>query len=177
MFALRRVCAKPLTYTARRGNATVQAAAEATRTASSPPPPTPAVEGAPKSAAQVEGETAPKTGGRNVRRRRQRPNISLDKPKEWNRPIAKGVIPAYDEALKVIQMDSELLMAEAEEIRTDIQKAEAAEVRNDQELEKMRKRLNILEVQSRANLPEIRWKFVNAMGAYFCITVYQFLMN
>lgn len=166
MFALRRVCAKPLTYTARRGNATVQAAAEATRPSSTPPPPPPAVEGAPKSAAQAEGEAAPKTGGRNVRRRRQRPNISLEKPKEWNRPVAKGVIPAYDEALKVIQKDSELLMAEAEELRADIQKAETAVARNDEQLEKMRKRLNILEVQSRANLPEVRWKFVNAMGAY-----------
>ncbi|KAF4605629.1 hypothetical protein EYR40_004416 [Pleurotus pulmonarius] len=165
MFALRRVCTKPLTYTAaRRGNATVQAATEATRTAPTPPPLTPVVEGTPKAAGQAEGEITPKTGGRNVRRRRQRPNISLEKPKEWNRPIAKGVIPAYDEALKVIQEDSKLLIAEAEALRSSIQLAETADVRNDERLEKMRKKLNILEVQSRANLPEVRWKFVNAMG-------------
>ncbi|KAG5220542.1 PEBP protein [Salix suchowensis] len=46
-------------------------------------------------------------------------------------------------------------MAEAEELRADIRKAETAAVRNDEELEKMRKKLNILEVQSRANLPEM----------------------
>ena len=37
----------------------------------------------------------------------------------------------------------------------------------DEELEKMLEKLNIIEVQSEVNLPDVRWKVNNAMGTLF----------
>lgn len=37
----------------------------------------------------------------------------------------------------------------------------------DEELEKMLEQLNIVEVQSEVNLPDVRWKVNNAMGTSF----------
>jgi large subunit ribosomal protein L35 len=34
-------------------------------------------------------------------------------------------------------------------------------------LEKMREKLYILQVQSQINLPEVRWRVANSMGAFF----------
>ena len=112
----------------------------------------------------------------------------------WNRPLKKGVVPAYDLALATLTKDSLLLKAEAKQMRYDISKKEAdyqklkiklenlpnegtvseerialnEELRTlDEELEKMLEKLNIVEVQSEVNLPDVRWKVNNAMGILF----------
>ncbi|KAH6917704.1 phosphatidylethanolamine-binding protein [Coprinopsis sp. MPI-PUGE-AT-0042] len=100
-----------------------------------------------------------------------RPDISLSKPKAWNTPLAPGVIPAYDLALEVLKKDCEGLKVEIAELKKKIEERERAEGGEngeaytvDLELEKMRQRLHILEVQSEVNLPDVRWKVANAMG-------------
>ena len=112
----------------------------------------------------------------------------------WNRPLKKGVVPAYDLALATLTKDSLLLKANAKQMRFEISKKEAnyqklkvkleklpneeilSEERNslneemrtlDEELEKMLEKLNIIEVQSEVNLPDVRWKVNNAMGTFF----------
>ena len=99
-------------------------------------------------------------------------------------------------ALKVIKTDSIRLKEEAKELRTRIGLAEntfqelsakAKELSEDsqekqslieevnlldEQLEAMRVKLNILEVQSEINLPDVRWRVANAMGqlpfCFFC---------
>jgi large subunit ribosomal protein L35 len=120
----------------------------------------------------------------------KRPAISLESPRTWNRPLKKGVVPAYDLALAALTKDSLLLKAEAKQMRRDIsekeenyqklkvelENEESVEKRSslnekmqtlDEELEKMLEKLNIVEVQSEVNLPDVRWKVNNAMGTLF----------
>lgn len=124
----------------------------------------------------------------------KRPAISLESPRVWNRPLKKGVVPAYDLALATLTKNSLLLKTEAMKMRFNISKKEekyqklkaeleklpneetVSEERNslneemrtlDEELEKMLEKLNIIEVQSEVNLPDVRWKVNNAMGTLF----------
>lgn len=110
------------------------------------------------------------TKGRTRRGRlvTRRPDISLEKPREWKRPIAFGVLPAYDEALRYIMKDSSALKKEAEGLRTSIKKEEGNSDRDEVALEKLRAKLNVLEVQSEINIPEVRWKVANGMGECVC---------
>lgn len=107
-------------------------------------------------------QPTPKTSQGRVSRKR-RP-ISLDTPKEWKRPIAYGVLPAYDEALRYIMRNSSDLKSEAENLRATIQKEEHSRLSDENSLMKKRKTLSILEVQSEINIPEVRWKVANGMG-------------
>ncbi|PPQ70890.1 hypothetical protein CVT24_000558 [Panaeolus cyanescens] len=50
----------------------------------------------------------------------KRPNITLETPREWNRPLAAGVVPAYDQALHYLKEDSERLKRELRVIRKDV---------------------------------------------------------
>lgn len=112
-----------------------------------------------------------------------RPPISLESPRVWNRPLKKGVVPAYDLAVATLIKDSQSLKAEAKQIRREITKKEEnyqklkadlesspneaskEEMRMlDEELEKMLEKLHIVQVQSEVNLPDVRWKVNNAMG-------------
>lgn len=130
----------------------------------------------------------------NVERRKippKRPSISLESPRVWNRPLKKGVVPAYDLAIATLTKDSLILKAEAQQMRRDIDKKEAkyqqlksklkklpdgdSEERNllneesrtlDEELEKMLEKFNIVQVQSEVNLPDVRWRVNNAMGNF-----------
>ena len=124
----------------------------------------------------------------------KRPSISLESPRAWNRPLKKGVVPAYDLALATLTKDSLSLKAEAKQLRYDIAKKEtnyqqlkarleswpneervseekkalSEELQTlNEELEKMLEKLNIVEVQSEVNLPTVRWKVNNAMGMLF----------
>lgn len=121
-------------------------------------------------------ETA--THGRRKKQPTRRPAISLQNPRTWNEPLAPGVIPAYDLALEVLKRDSAALKAEVEELRRHIEaeerryqelvkadgKGENGEAHAlDIELEKLREKLHIIEVQSEVNLPDVRWKVANAM--------------
>jgi large subunit ribosomal protein L35 len=129
-------------------------------------------------------ETAKETQGRSRRFKipTRRPLISATTPRKWNRPIAEGVIPAYDLALGLIQKDSLGLKNEANALRSNIDALEA-EVQSmfekgngggtseldlieakENELEAMRRKLHILEIQSEVNLPNVRWKVANALA-------------
>jgi large subunit ribosomal protein L35 len=92
---------------------------------------------------------------------KKRPQISLENPRDWKRPIAYGVLPAYDEALRYLMKDSSALKREAKELRAAISEQENGD---EDALEKIRAKLNILEVQSEINLPEVRWRVANGMG-------------
>ncbi|EPQ61180.1 PEBP-like protein [Gloeophyllum trabeum ATCC 11539] len=139
----------------RRGNATV--AVEQNAAPPSPPPEAPkAKERSTTSGASgtADPESERRTKGRNRPLQTRRPFITLDRPREWNRPLAPGVLPAYDEALRVIKRDSERVLREARELE-----------RKEGELgEEERRRLEILRVQGLVNLPEVRWKARNGMG-------------
>lgn len=83
----------------------------------------------------------------------------------WKSPIPPGKIPAYDEALKYIRADARKLSREAKELASVI-KSKEAEANNvdgspkeDPELEKLRQKLEILLIQSKINLPEVRFAF------------------
>ena len=60
--------------------------------------------------------------------------------------------------------DSAALKREAKELRAAISKQEEAPERDEDTLGKKWAKLNILEVQSEINLPEVRWKVANGMG-------------
>ncbi|KIK06040.1 hypothetical protein K443DRAFT_90201 [Laccaria amethystina LaAM-08-1] len=182
MFALRQLsCRAPRALTAvpTRSNAQLTAATDSP-VAQPPPPPRPPA-AVPSEFAEDVGEN---TGTRGRRRRKRiptkRPAISTESPKKWNRPLAEGVLPAYDMALKVIKTDSIRLKEEAKELRTRIgfsentfqelsaktkELSEDSQERQslteevnllDEQLEAMRVKLNILEVQSEINLPDVR---------------------
>lgn len=148
-----------------------------------PTPSKPAPAAAP---AVVKADTSPTTeeGGEKAttqgRRRKKfmkpaRAPISTDAPRKWNRPLAEGVLPAYDLALKVLRTDSIRLGEEADTLAARIREVEkgvlegggygAEAVREaEAELERMREKLHVLRVQSEVNLPEVRWRVANAMG-------------
>lgn len=96
--------------------------------------------------------------------RRQR--LRQGTPQKWNRPIAHGVLPAYDEALRIINADSRALKTELSELKKEVQALDL-ELQNtsdpeklqalDTELEQMKDKLDIIEIQSEINLPNVRW--------------------
>ncbi|KAL4065768.1 phosphatidylethanolamine-binding protein [Scleroderma yunnanense] len=94
----------------------------------------------------------------------RRPNISREHPRKWNRPLAFGVLQAYDEALKYIKTDSETLKAEAQQLHASLQKEKTAPEPDREAIHEMERKLGILEVQSQVNLPEVRWKVRNGMA-------------
>jgi large subunit ribosomal protein L35 len=57
-----------------------------------------------------------------------------------------------------------LLKEEAQTLRTSITELEKSPDRDDTELDAMRERLEILDVQSEVNLPSVRWKCANGLG-------------
>ncbi|EMD41367.1 hypothetical protein CERSUDRAFT_128093 [Gelatoporia subvermispora B] len=172
MFALRR--SSPRVYLRSlvvRGYADA-VPSEAVNTSATPPPPPPPAAAptapeTPETAELTSEEATTSTKGRGRRRPGQsiRPSISLERPREWNRPIASGVLPAYDLAFKYIREDSENLKKELEEVRGKIRAAESLpESEQDaQALRKMRAKADILEIQSEVNLPDVRWKARNGL--------------
>jgi len=60
--------------------------------------------------------------------------------------------------------DSAALKKEAEDLKVAVSKEEEAPDRDENALKQKREKLNILEVQSEINLPEVRWKVANGMG-------------
>ncbi|KAJ7652057.1 phosphatidylethanolamine-binding protein [Mycena polygramma] len=115
---------------------------------------------------------------RRNRRRTGRPAISLDSPRRWNRPLPVGVLPAYDAALDVIRQDARQVRKQAVPLRRQIARLHAilcgevpgekveGEARRamEAELEALRAKLRVLDVQSEVNLPEVRWSVANAMA-------------
>jgi len=130
--------------------------------------------------------------GRRFRKKSppQRPQIDSAHPRKWCRPLGAGVVPAYDTALQYLKQDSAQVKAEADALRAQVEAKEVkyqqlkaeAEAKDDfvlrkqldaldEELEAMLKKLNILEVQSEVNLPDVRWSVDNAMGT--CISAFS----
>ncbi|KAI0313044.1 PEBP-like protein [Amylostereum chailletii] len=134
--------------------ATTPPPAEVTSAAAAPPP-------AP-STASPPSTPAPETQKTNGRSRypTHRPSINLDRPREWHRPVAYGVLPAYDLALRVIEHDAKAVQAEAAELKDKLDKGLVEESDRASALE----RLEILEVMSKVNLPDVRWKAANGMA-------------
>ncbi|KAF8341680.1 phosphatidylethanolamine-binding protein [Amanita rubescens] len=161
-------------FSARRNIAL--ASSEATNVAPPPQIPTPTTPNAVQAGRQQRGRRRRK---RKIETRR--PSISTETPRKWNRPLAEGVLPAYDLALQLIQKDSGGLKLEARALQAEIDAAEAKIQSKfterdagkvfeegvleamDQEIEDMRKRQHILEVQSEVNFPSMRWQVTNAM--------------
>ncbi|KZT32151.1 PEBP-like protein [Sistotremastrum suecicum HHB10207 ss-3] len=71
------------------------------------------------------------------------------------RAIPRGKSHVYDEALRVIAQDSRRLKNELRGIRAKIAEAKADEV------DGLRKKEEVLDIQSQVNLPKTRWNFVN----------------
>jgi large subunit ribosomal protein L35 len=89
-----------------------------------------------------------------------RPSINLDRPREWNPPIPPGFIPAYDEAVAYVRADAAAVQAEADALRSNLEKGQV----QIEGLDDAKKRLDTLEIMAQVNLPEVRWKAANGMG-------------
>lgn len=105
------------------------------------------------------------------RRRRfwptHRPSISLERPRQYMRPIGVGVVPAYDRALEFIKQDSENLKKELRDVKTELEKAQASQKPEaTEQVVRLQEKVEILEVQSEINLPSVRWKAKNGLGAH-----------
>ncbi|KAJ7194173.1 phosphatidylethanolamine-binding protein, partial [Mycena pura] len=105
-------------------------------------------------------------------RRAGRPLISLALPRRWSAPLPAGIMPAYDEAVKLIRADARRVRAEVERAHRllcgeepgaePVVGVERSLV--EERLEHMREKLHILDVQSEVNLPEVRWSVANGMA-------------
>ncbi|KAI0274001.1 phosphatidylethanolamine-binding protein [Russula aff. rugulosa BPL654] len=89
-----------------------------------------------------------------------RPSISFERPREWNPPVAPGVIPAYDEADAYIRADAAAVQAEADTLRSSLENGQVPT----EGIEDAKKRLDVLEIMAQVNLPEVRWKAANGMA-------------
>lgn len=94
----------------------------------------------------------------------RRPKISLEQPREWKRPLAFGVLPAFDEALKFIKADSEALKLETQNARASLKTAQQEAEPDLVAISGMEERLQYLEIQSEINFPEVQWRCANGMG-------------
>jgi large subunit ribosomal protein L35 len=99
----------------------------------------------------------------------RRPYINPERPRQWNRPLAPGVLPAFDEALRYIRQDSYALRAEAQYNRSALQEAESSSNPDPELIKGLKEKLTILEVQSEINRPEVRWNFRNGLGEFPCL--------
>ncbi|KZP30385.1 PEBP-like protein [Athelia psychrophila] len=160
MLALRTLRAAPLRLA--RGNATVAAGDTIPPIISAGKPSASTDSTFPTASTTEPGPST--TQGRKRALPKKRPDISLANPREWKRPVAYGIIPAYDEALLYIMKDSSMLKKEAEELKASIVKADAGPQKEQDALEKMQEKLRVLEVQSEINIPEVRWNVANGMA-------------
>lgn len=191
MFALRRLPRYAPRLPSVRGNATIEAASASQTQASAPPPPPPvtakpatpapaANESVSASEDPTESTESEQPKGKQRDWPTRRPPISLERPREWCRPIAKGVEPAYDYALRYILRDAVFLRKELEELRAAVKAEEAKpeSERNETVLEGLREKVRILEIQSEANMPDVRWKARNGMGeCALCFTQGRIALN
>ena len=178
MFAARTLARRRAAFFLRSNSSL--SATEASASASAPPPPplqpkakAPAAAPAPPSNSSTDpaaqGQEKPKTTGRRKRNaNKHRPPISLDQPRKWNPPVKPGSLPVYDEALKYIEADAARLRKELEDLRLKVSRLEKGG-NNADELEKLREKVGILEVQSEINRPSVRWAAANGMGAFFIL--------
>ncbi|KAI0791795.1 phosphatidylethanolamine-binding protein [Abortiporus biennis] len=166
MFALRRFGRASVTSGIRR-NATVSSVAAEASSTTTPPPPAQVPEQtsepvSSETSAQASNVSSPKGKGRTGPFKR--PAISLEKPRQYFRPIGVGVLPAYDEALKYIKYDSVARKDELASYKEALAKELAKEEKDEDEIERLTEKVHILEIQSEINIPSIRWKANNGMA-------------
>lgn len=164
MLALRRLPRFAPRLASVRGNATLEAAAHSQADAVSPPPSSVTAK---SSGATGNGAGSLAEQQQGVKGRKKAAQAQV--PREWCRPIAKGVEPAYDYALRYIVKDATFMRKELEELRAAAE-AEAKKPegeRDEAALQGMREQIRILEIQSEANLPDVRWKARNGLGECF----------
>ncbi len=154
MLVLRRLRLPASTLT--RCNATLQATESASVTP--PPPVAPTKETIKPTAATHETKSSSSSTASltRVRRKPAATRLATTSPQKagrtpkWRPALPTGVLPAYDEAIKLIRQDSFRLRHEAAEVRRSIKPG-------DEDEEEKRKLLRIIQVQSEINLPEVRW--------------------
>ena len=164
MFTLTRL--RALRVPLARANSTLESLSSVSSIPSPPASSTPSDATAPHDA-DAGATPAPRRrtqGRRNPKYPAIRPSISLERPREWNPPVAPGVIPAYDQALAYIRTDAAAVQAEADALRLSIEKG----VVPTEDLVDAKKRLDMLEVMAQVNLPEVRWKAANGLGLCSC---------
>lgn len=76
----------------------------------------------------------------------------------WKRPLAPGVIKAYDEALALVRKDANLKIQEVQQLKKTLKASPERDTPEE------RRRLEKLEVESQINLPEVRWNVKNGQG-------------
>ena len=120
--------------------------------------------------AELISSTSPPTrrtqGRRSHRYPPIRPSISLERPRQWNPPVASGTIPAYDKAVAYIRADAAALQAKADALRLNLENGQI----QTEGIEDAKEKLNIIEIMAQVNLPEVRWKAANGMGLCFHYT-------
>ncbi|KAF9242381.1 phosphatidylethanolamine-binding protein [Melanogaster broomeanus] len=94
----------------------------------------------------------------------RRPKISLENPREWNRPLAFGVLPAFDEALKFIKADSAAVKLEIQDMQALLEAAKKAPEPDTEATREMEEKLEYMQIQSEINFPEVQWKCANGMA-------------
>lgn len=184
MYALHRVPRGCLRFAQIRANATLEAAAsvDAVKPPPPPPPPTeqkaqtaslspaprPAAVKTSKKEAKPTEEPVEDPNAKKKRRRVQwptsRPSITLERPRQYMRPIGVGVLPVYDEALQYIKKDSEKIKKQLVAVKAEIETLQASSEPNVEEIERLKEKVHILEIQSEINLPSVRWKARNGLG-------------
>ncbi|KAI0077414.1 PEBP-like protein [Panus rudis PR-1116 ss-1] len=185
MFSFRRVGRAYAGLPRVRGNATLQSTPAPNSDIPPPPPPEakrPEVkQGAKENSATAAepakpAEESDKKAGRGRKYPSKRPLINLEHPRQWNRPVAAGALPVYDYALAYIKRDAKSRRDELEQYKTLLQKAENTPDFVPKDLEKLKEKISILEVQSAINLPSVRWKARNGL-ADMTLPVYRYLLE
>ncbi|KAI0638861.1 PEBP-like protein [Trametes polyzona] len=166
MLALRRLPRFTPRLAGIRGNATLEAAAQPQADAPPPPPPSSVTAKSSATAEDASGNAnaniSESAQGKNGGGRQK----SVHAPREWCRPIAKGVEPAYDYALRYILKDASFMRNKLERVRAAVEAEEKKPEgeRDEAALEEMREQVRIMEIQSEVNLPDVRWKARNGLA-------------
>lgn len=83
------------------------------------------------------------------------------KTTKWNRPLAPGVLPAYDQALAYIMQDSNHLKEQIVQLELMMDKEQDERI-----LRELSSKVEALRVESEINLPSSRWSARNGVGLY-----------
>jgi len=77
----------------------------------------------------------------------------------WHSPLRPGKLKALDEAVHYIWQDSVNLKKELAEVKAAYEVANKQENPDQEQLERYKKKIDILEIQSMINLPRVRYAF------------------
>ncbi|KAI0771048.1 PEBP-like protein [Trametes elegans] len=175
MLALRRLPRFTPRLAGVRGNATLEAASQP-KADTPPPAPRSSVTAQSSAAKDKQAQDAPEDANATANAnadgqqppnggKARNPKPQPEGAREWCRPIAKGVEPAYDYALRYILKDAKFIQRELKALQEAIaaEEAKAEGTRDEGALQGMRERAHILTVQGEINLPDVRWKARNGL--------------